>query len=507
MAGAQYNVDESVVKKPQHEEELTAEQAEEWLKCALDKEYWMETYAFVQTPKGKALFFPRDYQKDMIDLHEEMFTVSVAPRQCGKTICVAVDVLHDIIFAPDFNVGITSYKLANCKDFLDRIKYTYENLPTWMKPPAVIYNQSQIKFTNNSSIRVQVTKENTFRGFTLQRIVLDEFAFVKPNVAEEFWTSLLPSISAAGEESDTRLNIISTPNGTAGQFANVWFGAVNGVNGFKHLFVEWQRIPGRTEEFKKSMMKKMGRNKYLQEFECQFISDKGTLVNSMTLEQMRFINPVREINDLRLFTEDFTGRKLAMACDVSEGIGQDFHAIQIFDIDSFEQVGEFHNNYFTQTQYTKEIIKILHFLFDEGAEEVYYTVEANAVGAGVMRLIENSMEPVLDRATLISDIDGNRLGMLTTAKSKLSGCVDLKDALELNKIKLNSERLITELKFFIRKGSSFAAEPGMNDDLVMATVLTMNLLKILANYEDNIFELVNEIQGLNEDEEVYGIFF
>lgn len=504
---SQYNVDESVVKKPQDEEELTPEQSEEWIKCALDKEYWMRTYAYVQSPRGKVLFDPRDYQEDMIALNANMYSVSVAPRQSGKTACVGVDALHDIIFMPDFNVGITSYKLANCKDFLDRIKYSYENLPWWMKPPVTVYNQSQVRFTNDSSIRVQVTKENTFRGFTLQRIILDEFAFVKQNVAEEFWTSLLPSISADGAASTTRLNIISTPNGTAGTFANIWFAAVNGTNGFKHMLVDYRRIPGRTPEFKKSMMAKMGKNKYLQEFECQFISDKGTLVNSITLEQIPFKAPVREAGDLRLFVNSMMGRKLGVACDVSEGIGQDYHAIQIFDIDTFEQVGEFQNNYLTQTQYTKEIIKILNFLFDDGAIEVYYTVEANSVGCGVMRLIENSNSSVLERATLISDIEGNRLGILTTGKNKLSGCVDLKDAIELGKLKLNSERLVTELKFFIRKGASFAAESGMHDDLVMSCVLFINLLKILANYEDNVFELMNEIQGENEDDELWGISF
>lgn len=240
---------------------------------------------------------------------------------------------------------------------------------------------------------------------------------------------------------------------------------------------------------------------------CAFISDKGTLINSITLEQIPFINPVREFGDLRVFCDSFAGRKIAMSCDVSEGIGQDSHAIQLFDIDTFEQIGEFQNNYLTQSMYTKEIIKILKLLFGEGAVEVYYTVEANSIGQGVMRLIENSSDPVFDRAQLISDIDSNRLGMLTTSKSKLSGCADLKDAVELNKLKINSERLVTELKFFIRKGSSFAAEPGMHDDLVMATVLMMNLLKVLANYEDNVYEMVNELQDLNEDDEVWGIVF
>lgn len=239
---------------------------------------------------------------------------------------------------------------------------------------------------------------------------------------------------------------------------------------------------------------------------CAFISDKGTLINSIVLEGIKYKEPVRAFGDLRIYVDSFAGRKIAFACDVSEGIGQDSHAIQMMDIDTFEQVGEFQNNFLTQTQYVKEIVKIVHMLFNEGAAEVYYTVEANSIGQGVMRLIENLDDPLFDQAQLISEPMSNRLGLLTTGKSKLSGCMDLKDAIELQKIKINSEILVTELKFFIRKGQSFAAEAGTHDDLVMAMVLLMNLLKQLANYEDNVYEMVNEIDDETGDE-LWGIAF
>lgn len=81
---SQYNVDEAVVKKPQDDEPLTEEQADEWVKCAQDKRYWMRNYAWVQTPKGKQLFDPRAYQDDMLDLMEDRFAICVSPRQSGK---------------------------------------------------------------------------------------------------------------------------------------------------------------------------------------------------------------------------------------------------------------------------------------------------------------------------------------------------------------------------------------------------------------------------------------
>lgn len=502
------DTDEILVKKVSDDKPLTKEQQREWIRCAEDEKYWMRTYVMVQSPKGRMLFDPRDYQIDMLDTMDAgRFSVIVAGRQSGKSTTLGIRALHRAIFREDWKTGITSYKADNCRDFLDRIKYAYENLPTWMKPAVLKYNQREIKFRHNSSIRVQVTKENTFRGFTLDEIYVDEFAFVQTRIAEEFWTSLLPSLSADGDSATTRLIIISTPNGSAGVFADIWFGAKNGKNGFEHFLVDYNRVPGRTESFKKSMIAKMGLHKYLQEFECAFISTSGTLVNSIILEGLPHIEPVSTFGeDLRIFVDSFAGRNLAMSCDVSEGIGQDYHAIQIIDIDTFEQVAEYQNNLFTQTQYVKEIIKIINFLYSEGVNELYYTVEANSVGQGVMRLLENSEDVGLNRATLISDLDAKRLGMLTTSKSKLSGCIELKDMIELRKLKINSDRLLTELKFFVRTGASFAAEAGNNDDLVMAMVLMMNMLKHIANYEDAVYDVMNEINPMNEEEEVWGIF-
>jgi len=463
----QYNIDESVVKKPQHDLPLTEYEQEEWLKCANDKYYWMRTYVYVQSGKGKLLFDPRDYQQRIIDTCEEnRFVIGVSGRQSGKTSSLGIDVLHDCIFNEDYKVGISSYKLKNVKDYIERIKYAYENLPFWMKPPVIEYNRFNIRFSNASSIISEVTNESTFRGLTLQRIILDEFAFVKPDVANELWTSLLPSISADGENATTRLNIISTPNGTSGIFPMVWFGAKSKSNGFAAVEVKYEEVPGRTEKFEKDMIKKMGREKFEQEFKNKFISNKGTLINSMVLESITPKDPVEEFGDLRIYVSDLSGRCLAMACDVGEGIGQDDHTIQIVDIDTMEQVAEYNNNMISQTIYTKEIIKIMKFLYSRRISELYFTIENNGLGSGVLRLIENANEPVLDKAVFISDVneDGSpskRLGMYTTNRSKLAGCTQLKDVIELGKLTIYSELLLTQLKFFIRKGASYEAERGM----------------------------------------------
>lgn len=503
---SEYNIT-TKIKKPGKDKLLTPEQESEWIKCALDKDYWMTNYCYVETADGPQLFKPRKYQSRIIDIMtNNRFGIFLSGRQSGKTTTLGADILHDMLFETGTAVGITSYKLSNCKDFIDRIKFSYENLPDWMKPPVIEYNKFNIVFETKSRVMAQVTKENTFRGITLHRIVSDELAFVKEDIAEEFIGSILPSISAAGSNSKTRFQIISTANGTSGQFAQLWFGASSKQNGFAYTEVEYEEVPGRDAAFEKDMIGKIGLNKFLQEFKNAFISDKGTLVNSRVIEALKTIDPVEEIGDLMIYVDSFKDRKVGMACDVSEGIGQDYHAFQIFDLETMEQLAEYQNNQMSQSYYTKQIIRTIEFLFDRGASEVYYTVENNGIGAGVLRLLENSDNKSVQNAMLISDEGEDKSGIKTTGKNRSKSCAQLKDLIELGKMKINSEKLKVQLKFFVKKGGKFQAESGTHDDLVMACVIFCNMLEMLVNYEDSVYDTMMEIDDDIDDEE-FGICF
>ena len=500
--------DSVLIKKIKDDRPLTEQEANEWIKCAKDKYYFFENYCYIQSTKGKMLFKARSYQKRIIDTAGAFqFFAGLAGRQSGKTEGLVVDMIHNMIFTADSRIGFTSYKDTNVNDVNNRMRFVYENLPDFLKPPVRKYNTRMIAFNNGSSCEFDVTKGTTFRGKSKTRIVVDEFAYVLPLVAEEFMTSTIPSIMAAGKESTTKLQIISTPNGTSGQFAEIWFGAVAGRNGYGYTEVKYEEVTNRDAEFERNMLTKMSVEKFNQEFRCHWISNKATLVNSRIIESIKSTPPVTVIRDLDIFVESLQGRKLAMACDVSEGIGNDYHAFQVFDIDTFEQVAEFQNNVLTQTQYVKEITRTIKYFFDNGVAEVYYTYENNGVGAGVARLLENSDNDDLAKAQLVSDISGKKYGMCTTGKSKEKGCAQLKDLIELHRLKIHSEKLKTELKFFVKNGKSFAAEAGMTDDLVMACVILMNMLEILTNYEDTVFDVMNELDYNSSDDEDWGIIF
>lgn len=636
-----YAHEQKSVKKPRDVKPLSKKQEKEFEKCAFDFFYWTENYAFVQSPKGKTLFKCRSYQERLAQAFiEDQFIIALCPRQSGKSQLVALYLLHSAIFFPDELIGVTSYKNKNVKDVMNKIKYTYESLPFWMKPAVKEYNQFTVKFTNNSTISSEVTNSNTFRGETLTKLFSDELAYVTPLTADEWWVSILPTIESDGEDSDCKMIITSTPNGTAGKFAEIWFKAKQMLNGFTPIEVKWNEIPGRTPEFKKKMLGKMNKNKYLQEYECvgyetevdilndglqsigdlyderdngftfndsglkvrtsagfkgfhgisktahdkhlvidvggvdikssfdhlfwcdnknaftvasdlrigdvltgklvasvrmiyepidlyelveveghhyytngiishncNFLSDKGTLINSAVLEEIITSDPILQpSDDLKLWVTTMRGMKVAAFCDVSEGVGQDYHAVQLLNINTMEQIGEFANNDMNQSTYTREIVKILKTCFQLGAAEVYYSIENNSIGMGILSLLESIDDDTLDNAQLITHEDSKKPGMPMNRATKPHGCQKLKDLVEQKKIILHSEKLVNELKFFVKSGNSFSAENGMHDDLAMSMVGMALLLEQLADFEEEAYDAMAELTLGEDDSYAIGIF-
>ena len=123
-------------------------------------------------------------------------------------------------------------------------------------------------------------------------LFLDEFAFVKPIVQEEFWTSILPTLSTGGSCICT-----STPNGDANLFAQLWRQATNKSQGdgdipFVPLHVRWDQPPGRDEKFKQQQIKLLGEDKWRQEYECVSgdtmltLQDSNGVIFEMTIQEL-----------------------------------------------------------------------------------------------------------------------------------------------------------------------------------------------------------------------------
>lgn len=199
------------------------------------------------------------------------------------------------IFRPDQTILIAANKNISALEIMQRIRYTYEELPEWLKAGAVTYNKGSIEFDNGSRIISRATTPDAGRGLSISLLYLDEFAFVRPRIAEEFWTAIQPTLSTGGD-----CIITSTPNSDEDQFAKIWFGAENnidengkerqggiGINGFKAIKVTWEAHPDRDDKWAEEQMQKVGLSQFEREFACLAHNNKLKLrdINGTIIEK------------------------------------------------------------------------------------------------------------------------------------------------------------------------------------------------------------------------------
>ena len=170
-----------------------------------------------------------------------------------------------------------------------RIRGVYETCPDHIRAGVTSYNKGSIEFENGSRIVSQTTTGNTGRGMSISLLYCDEFAFVQPNIAEEFWTSISPTLATGG-----RAIITSTPNSDEDTFATIWKQAEQkfdehgneqdvGINGFHSFRASWEEHPDRDEVRRDAELGRICEEKFRREYGCEFLVFDETLINSIKL--------------------------------------------------------------------------------------------------------------------------------------------------------------------------------------------------------------------------------
>jgi len=415
------------------------------------------------------------------------------PRQSGKSTSAAGYLLWYAMFVPDSTILIAAHKYTGAQEIMQRIRYAYENCPDHIKAGVTTYNKGSLDFENGSRIVSATTTENTGRGMSITLLYLDEFAFVRPSIAKEFWTAITPTLSTGG-----KAIITSTPNSDEDQFAFIWKGANKtedaygnptelGVNGFKAYRAHWTEQPGRDDQWAAEMTAQLGEDRFRREIGCEFIIADETLVNPSTLIDMQGVEPIHRIGQIRWYKKPSKGNVYAVCLDPSLGTGGDPAAIQIFEANTTTQIGEWKHNKTDIPSQVKLIAQITKYIADCTTEpySVYYSIENNSIGEAALVSLNEFGESNVT-GIFISEPGKNRKGFTTTNKSKLAACAKLKTLVESKKMTVNSSSLITELKSFIAHGGSFAAKSGETDDLVMATLLAIRVIQQLSEYHSDL---------------------
>ena len=455
---------------------FTKKQVEEFLRCQENPIYFIANYIQIVTlDHGLQPFKLYNFQKEMVDtFHNNRFSICKLPRQTGKSTTIIAYLLHYAIFNPNVNIAILANKAAIARDLLGRLQLAYENLPKWLQQGIINWNKGSLELENGSRILAAATSSSAVRGGSYNVIFLDEFAYVPNNIAEQFFSSVYPTISSG---TSSKVMIVSTPHGM-NMFYKMWNDAIHERNSYKPIEVHWSEVPGRDEKWKDETIKNTSEQQFRTEFECEFLGSVDTLINASKIKLMPVIEPKRS-GGLDVYEMPKKDRLYTMTVDVSRGLTSDYSAFCVIDCTSvpYKVVAKYRDNEIKPLLFPSIIDRVAkHY------NKAFILIEINDLGQQVADNLQFELE--YDNMMMVTQRGrsgqvlgggfsgrGNQLGLRMTKGTKKIGTSNLKSLIEGDKLLISDFDIISELSTFISKGKSFEAEAGATDDLVMCLVI------------------------------------
>lgn len=469
-------------------------QEEEIAKCIEDPVYFTKTYVkIVHVDKGLIPFEMWPFQEEMMDTFDaNRFTICLCPRQVGKTTTTISYILHQILFRENLQVAILANKGSTARDILSRLRLAYEYLPKWLQQGVLTWNKGDIHLANGSKVIAAATSSDSIRGSTFGLILLDEFAHVPTNQADDFFNSVYPTISSG---TTTKVIMVSTPKGM-NHFYKMWTKSIQGKNSYVPFEVHWSKVPGRDQAWKEETIRNTSERQFQQEFECDFLGSSNTLISAVKLRSLTMLNPLRRIGDpkdeqgaLDIFTEPVLpeidafgkktsdGRLYALMVDVSRGQGLDFSAFVVIDVTEipYRQVAKFKSNKIPLILYPTIIYNVAKFYNDafvlieisDAGQQIADTLHYDLEYENIIKIHIKGKQGQMISAGHVKKI---QFGIKTSVATKRIGCANLKSLIENDKLIIVDEDTIIELTNFVAVKESFAADEGNHDDLAMCLV-------------------------------------
>lgn len=512
--------------------QLSDIQIKEIQKCSEDIDYFKANYVQFKTKSGIGFPDHRKYQDDFIHaLNDENDQyVVVFPRQAGKSATTAVWLTWLFLFYPQIDIGVCANRGSTASDFLAKVKNIFTLLPIWMQQGIKIWNVQRIEGENGTRILTDATSGDSFRGGSMNVIVVDECAYVKSSKWGAFSDAVLPSQSALAWKKTV---FISTPNGmnhfydyyknskkrkvlkdlskeevqkvkTQEKVLNVFKNKSGTLdveidkpsNGMELLTVDWKEVPRYDEkgnpidpeDFKQKTINKEGLQFFLQAYACEFLGSSHTLISGEVLKELESSTPERQMfvngttEFVNIYSEAEEGHKYILSCDPAKD-GRDYFALHVIDITKFpfKQVvcGKLQIDYLLMPEFIFELANMYNTAF---------TIIENNEGAG--QSIADTLKRDFEYENLYFDRDGKGdkfkkyPGFRTTPKSRNQLLETLKLLIENNKLEINDEDTIFELQRFVLLRKKFQAEDGFHDDLVMSLAIAFCLFNDINNFED-----------------------
>ena len=457
--------------------EFTQEQIQEFDLCSKDPLYFIQNYVkIVSLDEGLVPFKMYGFQKEIVGtIHNNRFTICKLPRQSGKSTTIVSYLLHYALFNPNCNIAILANKSSTARDILGRLQLAYENIPKFLQQGVLNWNKGNIELENGSKIVAAATSSSAIRGGSYNIIFLDEFAFVPATIAEQFFSSVFPTISSG---KSTKMVIVSTPHGM-NMYYKLWSDSINKLNDYVPVEVHWSEVPGRDEKWKEETIRNTSKEQFASEFECEFLGSIDTLISPSKIKVIPYIRPIQSQGGLDIFERPDKNKIYVCTVDVARGITKDYSAFIIFDVTQmpYRIVAKYRNNEIKPLVFPNIIEQTC-----KAFNRAHTLIEVNDLGGQISDAIHFDLEyeNVLmttqrGRAGQVLGTGfsgrGSQLGVRMTKQIKKIGCSNLKTIIESDKLIINDFNIIEEMSTFARRHNSWMAEEGCNDDLMTCLII------------------------------------
>ena len=448
--------------------------AQEYIKCAKDPSYFMKKYCYIQHPtRGRILFNLYPFQSKVLHLfRDEQYIITLKSRQLGISTLASAYSLWLMLFHKDKNVLALATTQATARNLVTKTMFMYDQLPKWLRLPALEKNKLSLRLKNGSKITAKSSNADAARSEAVSLLLIDEAAFID-NIEETF-TAAQQTLATGGQ-----CMALSTPNGIGNWFHLTWEKAESGENSFLPIRLPWTVHPERDQKWREQQDSDLGPRMAGQECDCDFLASGDTVFEP---DDMKFFEETYEKDpmerrgvDGNLWVwegVDYTKSYMVVA-DVARGDASDYSAFHIFDIENCVQVAEYKGKLSP-----KDFGNFLVGIASEYNEALLVVENANIGWATIEAILEreyrnlyysptNQMDTV---ESYMHKYERDKLvpGFTMSARTRPLVIAKMIEYIREKSVTIQSKRLMSEMRVFVWKNGKAQAQDRYNDDLLMA---------------------------------------
>ena len=441
---------------------------QEYIKCATDPGHFMRKYCNIQHPqRGRVLFNLFPFQDKVLKLWKDNpYSIVLKSRQLGISTLAAGYSLWLMTFHKDKNVLCIATKQETARNMVTKVKFMYDNLPSWLKVAADENNKLSLRLSNGSIIKATSAASDAGRSEAVSLLIIDEAAFIE-NIGE-IWASAQQTLATGGGAI-----VLSTPYGTGNWFHQTWVRAENADNDFLPIKLPWYVHPERDESWRKRQDELLGDPRLAaQECDCDFNTSGDIVFYSEWIDFIKSTtlkDPMeRRGADQNLWiweSADYSREYMVMA-DVARGDGKDFSAFHVIDIATNSQIAEYRGQ-MTPKEFGYMLVAIATeynnaLLVVENAAIGWATLDA-ILERGYRNLYHSPKSDQLTAESYLKVYEGDSSmtpGFTMSLRTRPLVVNKMREYIGDKSVTIQSKRLLEEMRVFVWKNGRPEAQPG-----------------------------------------------